>query len=386
MPGIKETLLSTMKNGPEVLRELEYARKVGSDFTIRRGQVDRKISELHPERLYLTLVEAEMVTPFSRRLRFTSRTGYLPPFEAGMYINLFVEKEGVLTSRPYSLSSSPLERGYYEITVEEVPDGFVSSYLVREAEVGDFFEAVGPAGYFHDNPVFHKRRKVFLAGGSGVTPFYSMIQEALERTKDLDLTLFYGIRTIERALYHEKLLELSGRYTNFKYVPVLSDSQMEGMEKGFITKDLILRYIGDPKDYTYYLCGPEVMVSFCIGELGKMDISKGQIRRELFGSRRDIWNEKLWPQEVASDAVFKMKIGDEVYEVKASESILTSLERNNIRVNVCCRSGECSLCRVRLISGKVFNAPGALMRYSDARYGIIHSCKAYPVSDVEIKL
>ena len=386
MADIKETLLSTLRNGKEVLNEREMARKCGQEISTRRGQVERKLEELHPEYLHLVLVEAEMVTPWARRLRFASESGYLPPFEAGNYINIHVRKNGVLTSRPYSISSSPAQRGYIEITVEEVPDGFVSSYLVRDAKVGDRFVANGPSGYFHDNPVFHRKSKVFLAGGSGVTPFVSMIEETIEKNLDRKLVLFYGTRTVERALYHEKLLKLSESYPDvFRYIPVLSDEEKEGYEKGFITAELIGKYVENPMDYTYYLCGPPVMLEFCIGELDKLGIPRRMVRRELFGTRRDIWNDEAWPEDVPSDAEFNMTVEGRTYRVKAFESLLTSLERNGIRVNACCRSGECSLCRVHLKSGNVFTAPGALLRYTDLQFGYIHSCKAYPISDVEIE-
>ena len=71
---------------------------------------------------------------------------------------------------------------------------------------------------------------------------------------------------------------------------------------------------------------------------------------------------------------------------KTNESILCTLERNKIRVNVCCRSGECSLCRVKLISGKVFIPRGVLLRHADEVFNYIHSCKANPISDLEIYL
>ena len=53
---------------------------------------------------------------------------------------------------------------------------------------------------------------------------------------------------------------------------------------------------------------------------------------------------------------------------------------------MCCRSGECSLCRVKLVSGEVFLAKGMLRRFADEKYGYIHSCKAYPMGDIEIML
>lgn len=83
--------------------------------------------------------------------------------------------------------------------------------------------------------------------------------------------------------------------------------------------------------------------------------------------------------------MFQIKVGDQTIEAKSGESVLTALERSGLRVNVCCRSGECSLCRVQLVSGKVFTAQGTLLRHADELFGYIHSCKAYPVSDLELR-
>lgn len=100
----------------------------------------------------------------------------------------------------------------------------------------------------------------------------------------------------------------------------------------------------------------------------------------------DITKEEGWPSDVTSDTVFNLKVGDKVIPAKASESVLVALERANIRVNVCCKSGERSLCRVKLVSGKAYLANGMLLRLADQKFGYIHSCKSYPISDLEIEL
>jgi ferredoxin len=63
-----------------------------------------------------------------------------------------------------------------------------------------------------------------------------------------------------------------------------------------------------------------------------------------------------------------------------------ALERAGIVVPSQCRSGECSLCRVKLLSGRVFQPAGVLLRQSDRRFGYIHSCMAYPLEDLEIMI
>lgn len=151
------------------------------------------------------------------------KNGYLPPFEAGQYINIFVEIDGVRTSRPYSISSSPKQRGYYDITVARIKTGFVSDYLLNKAKIGDIFESTSPAGEFHYNPVFHGKNLVFLAGGSGITPFMSMIHDVLDSGLDRNISLIYGSRTEKTAIFLEELKDLSARHDNFNFTLVVSE-------------------------------------------------------------------------------------------------------------------------------------------------------------------
>ncbi|NBJ04138.1 iron-sulfur cluster-binding domain-containing protein [Lachnospiraceae bacterium] len=382
---IKEMIISTMQNGPETLKELEMAKKTGKDISLERGTVQRKVDQYHPSVLRLTVSEIEPVSPIAKRIRLVSDTGYLPPFEAGQYINVFCEIDGARTSRPYSLSSSAKQRAYYEITVAAVEGGFVSGYLLRQLKVGDRLEANGPAGVFRYHPVFHSKRSVFLGGGSGITPFVSMIRTALESGEDRDITLLYGSRTEELAMYHGELAAFAEGHPNFHYTLILSDEEKEGMEHGFIDAERIRAHVPDILDCTYYMCGPAVMMEFCRKALDELQIPGRSIRREVFGTRRDIWNEPGWPEGMTGEELFQIKVGDQTIEAKSGESVLTALERGGLRVNVCCRSGECSLCRVQLVSGKVFTAQGALLRYADELFGYIHSCKAYPISDLELR-
>ncbi len=384
--NIKETLLGTLVHGEEVMENIRVMRNVSLD-KICEEDVAKSANALHKKELELVVSNVIDTGKNAKIIRFSSKDGYLPPFEAGQYINIFTTIEGVRTSRPYSISSSPRQRGYYEITVAGIPDGFVSSYLIENAKIGDTFTANGPAGVFRHQPVFHSKKSLFLAGGSGITPFMSMTREILEVSLDRDIVMLYGCRNPQVALFHEELSAYTKKYPNFKYQLIVSDD-VEGWtgEKGFMNGELISRLVPDFMERTTYICGPQVMNDFCKKELQVLGVPEKKIRREMFGTRRDIQNEPGWPKELNGSEVFNLKVGDKVIPAKSSESILVALERAGVRVNVCCRSGECSLCRVKLVSGNVFLAKGMLRRYADEKYGYIHSCKAYPISDVEIML
>lgn len=385
MKTMKEIIIGQMEYGNEVLKDIEVTRKSGRDLIIDRNKTKGTIEKIHAEKLDLKVVEIFEPTKESKTIRFVSKNGYLPPFQAGQYVNIFTNIEGIRTSRPYSISSSPRQRSYYEITVAKIPTGFVSDYFIDRVKVGDEFEANGPAGTFHFNPVFHYNKSVFLAGGSGITPFMSMITEILETGIDRDVYLLYGSRNEDVAIFHKELTNMSKTHKNFHYSLIVSDKDtgFTGRE-GFIDAKCIKELVGDLNNTTFYLCGPQIMTDFCFKALEDLNIKGRNIRREMFGSRQDIQNEPGWPTELNGKEIFKVKIGDKVIDARSDESLLTAIERAKIRINVCCRSGECSLCRIKLVKGNVFMPRGVLLRYADEKFGYIHSCKAYPISDLEI--
>ena len=385
--NIKETLLSTLVHGEETLENIRVLRKVGKDQITNENQADKYINRLHAKELNLVINEIIDTGKNAKIFRLTSENGYLPPFEAGQYINIFVEIDGVRVSRPYSLSSSPRQRSYYEVTIADIQEGFVSNYMCHIAKVGDKISSTTPSGVFRYQPVFHSKKSLFLAGGSGITPFLSMTREILDSNKDRDIVLLYGVNDENKALYHEEFSNYAKNHPNFKYHLVVSgkDSKWKG-ERGFIDSKLIARLVPDYNERTAYICGPQIMNQFCDQELRTLGLKNKDIRREMFGAAKNITEEAGWPTELTGNEVFKLTVGDKVIPAKASESILVALERAKVRVNVCCRSGECSLCRVKLVDGKVYLSKGVMLRKADKKFGYIHSCKAYPISDLTISL
>lgn len=391
MADMKTTIIKTLAKGKETLQEIDVLRKHGTDYRFTPQETEHCISKLH-QNLKLKVAETYLNTKDALTIRFVSANNEpLPAFQSGQYINIFTLIDGVYTSRPYSLSSPCNQRGYYEITVARINGGFVSDYLIDQVKVNDEFRANGPAGSFYYNPVFHFKKNVFIAGGSGITPFISMIKEVLEKGSDREIHLIYGCRDQEHVIFQKELAEYQKNFKNFTYDLVLSEPQenWQGL-RGFLTKELIETLVSDLHHSTYYLCGPQVMNN-CVEEiLHSLAIRPAMIRREMFSNNQHIEKEQGYPENFDFEQEFTIKVKAQqethLIKAKANESILIALERNQIRVNVCCRSGECSLCRVQLVKGNVYLAKGILQRKADQKYGYIHSCKAYPLSDLEIIL
>ena len=131
-----------------------------------------------------------------------------------------------------------------------------------------------------------------------------------------------------------------------------------------------------------------IKIQFNEKELEKLKIPRKRIRKEAYGEIKDIIKYPDFPKEIAEKTFnIKVHIGNEIKEIPAiaTESVLVSLERANLKPPSKCRSGECGFCRSLLVSGKVFVAPvGDGRRAADKKFNFIHPCYSYPLTDLEI--
>lgn len=370
----------------EIVEEIKVSRKLGGTVNAADLSAEEYIRRLHPDKLELCVSEIVAETPSTKTLRLVSKEHYLPPFQAGQYIALYLEIDGIRTSRPYSISSQPNQTGYYDITIRRVENGLGSNYLLDEVKRGDMLTCSGPAGNFYFNPLIHKQTMVCIAGGSGITPFMSMIREVIECGLDRTVYLFYGNKTTDDIIFGAELARISARFENINYIPVIEEASADyGGACGFITRDVIRAALEEIEEKSYFICGPMGLYEFCLPELETLGIPRRKIRQEMYGAPPAIWQYPGWPVEIDRDAAFTVKVkGHEHIEARADEPLLVSLEKGGVIVPSLCRSGECSMCRVKVISGKVFQPAGVPVRKSDRQFGYVHACMSYPLEDLEI--
>ena len=312
-------------------------------------------------------------------------------YRAGQYISVSVPIGGTVTTRSYSLCSSPAwaKRGEYNITVKRDDAGFVSPYIQDNWKVGQQVTISGPQGHLYYEGLRDAKKVVALAGGSGITPFMGMAYAIRDGLEDFDLTILFGSRTAEGIVYKKELDEVCAACSKVHVVHVLSDEEREGYEHGFITADLIKKYGGDG-EYSIFMCGPQAMYNFLDGEIAKLSLRRKFVRRELFGAIKDPWNQPGYPAEMRGRS-FRLKIikyGEE-FDITASadEPLLTAIERAGITAPSRCRSGECGWCRSKLISGNAFiPAKTDGRRKADLDFGYIHPCSSFPTGDCVIEI
>ncbi len=338
------------------------------------AETQRIVDTYHPRRLHLIVVGVVDETPTTKtfRLKGVDREG-LPPFLAGQYVNVFIDG----TSRPYAISSSPSHLEHYDVTVRRVPGGRISNLLIDTVGVGEVLTTTGPMGTFFHNPLFHGSDVVFLAGGSGVAPAMSMIREIAELGLDRRFRLIYGSRDGDDVIFGEELARLAAAHPNIEVHTVIGD---------LLTAERITGLVGDLDGRMVYVCGPQVFYPFALEQLTALKHPRRRIRFEANGAPADPTAERGWPADVDAGGLVTVTVDGTSFQTPRNRPLLDALEDNGIRPEAACRSGECSLCRVRVCQGTVYTAEQAKLRMSDARSGYTHSCVAYPISDVELEL
>ena len=362
----------------------------GFDYSQDRAEMRRVVDGLHPRRMRLRVTEITQATATAKTFRCLPAAGPLPPFRAGQYINVFATVGGVSTSRPYSIASAPGAE-YLELTVRDKQGGFVAPFLLTQVKVGDELETTGPAGSFYHEPLIDGGDLVLLAGGSGITPFMSIIRDITGRDLPIDVHLLYGSRLQDDVIYGDELIRLAGSHPRFRCTVVISEPP-EGVQNarfatGLLDASLIRQQVGDVTGKTFYVCGPGVMYDFCLCALDELGVPRHRVRREVYGPPADVTQEPGWPDGLAAGTAFRVEVeGGEAISATAGEPLMNTLERHAIVLPAVCRSGACSACRTRLVSGQVFMPAHTALREADRWGGYIHPCVSYPISDLKISL
>ncbi len=358
--------------------------------------LENLFTRIHPGKMWIQVSDTSLVSSDVRLLRLvpTRRTKVLAPFRAGQYIGLSVNIDGVNTIRPYSLLSSPNQLAFYEIAVRKKVGGFVSPHLFETAKLGDEFEITEPMGNLYHNSLFHGKNLVLIAGGCGVTPFIAMLRDIAERNLPLNVWLLFGCVKEQDILFHEELESLKARRPTIHVQYILSEPGADWQgPKGFISRDIIARFIGSVEDKFFYLVGPRLMYQFVLPQLAGLGVAHHRVIHEAYGVPDNIKGEPGWPNDVDLHQKVTVTIvnGTQETSIQAAcgEPLLNGIERAKLpglRVKSGCRSGECGLCRTKLLSGKIFVPPEVTLREADKANNFIHPCASYPLTDIRLEI
>jgi len=222
-------------------------------------------------------------------------------FKPGQYVQLYVPQGDGTVAKPYSIASPPDQEREIEICIKRVEGGYVSSYCDRLAG-GESFDIRGPIGkFFLREPV--DSDLVFLATGTGVAPFRSMLRglfpiEPGESAwapylfqADRQVWLFFGVRHEDEILYEPEFRRMAERYAAFHFIPTISRPKQWFTEStvhhkwtgatGYV-QDQAVRHLREPTGKQVYVCGLLPMIEAARAALKGMGFQREQIHYEIY--------------------------------------------------------------------------------------------------------
>jgi len=176
-----------------------------------------------------------------------------PAFLPGQYVNIDVPGSG--QHRSYSFSSAPGE-SKIGFLIKRIPGGVMSSWL-EAAQPGAKLELTGPLGSFYLRGV--QRPLLFLAGGTGLAPFLSMLEVLARANSQQRVHLIYGVTRDLDLVMVDAIDAYKAKLPNFSYATVVADAASNHPRKGWVTQHIPANALNDG-DVDVYLCGPPPMV------------------------------------------------------------------------------------------------------------------------------
>lgn len=233
-------------------------------------------------RLVLTLKQVTEIARDTYEYRFSSSVPFL--FKPGQYLEWTLphrDRDSRGIRRYFTIASSPTEDDVIlGLKIPENHSRFKGE--LEKMQSGDVLYATSLDGDFVLPDNLGKQPLVFIAGGIGITPFRSMVKYMIDRNLKAEVTLFNCNNSQEDIPWTE-LWQEAQEHLDMKVVDVLNKPQKEWAgEIGYISREMLERYIAKIQEPRYYISGPPVVVSAYKKLLFDCGVSRNNIVTDFF--------------------------------------------------------------------------------------------------------
>ncbi len=338
-------------------------------------------------RVVSIISETPMISTF--RLRRTSDDGPLPfTFVPGQFLNVVFGIGGARMNRSYSISSSPNERDYVDLTIKREDRGAVSRHIYDLIKVGDEIEAGGPIGKFTFTGT-ESDSIVLLSAGVGITPMMSISRYLTEQAWPGEIFFIYSCRTPADYIFQKTLAALERRNPKLHVIVTMTkpDANWKG-PRGRITKEFLTQAVPDLVSRRIHLCGPPTMMDATKSLLMELGVAPDNLKTEQFGAVKPAPaapGTSAKPAVAATGPQVTFLKNNKAAKIHLDQTILELSEDLGIGIEFSCRVGTCGVCKVKMTSGEVDQAVQDALDEDDKKNGIILACQAKPRTEVTVE-
>lgn len=308
----------------------------------------------------LTVQAVTDETPDARSITLAVPEGLADSFRygPGQFLTLRLAVGGRHLPRCYSMSSTPGLDDALRVTVKRVAGGRGSNWLCSHLRPGDSLEVMAPAGLF--TPAGLEGDFVLAAGGSGITPVFSILRAALARGGGR-IRLLYANRDERSVIFRDALQALAAEHPSRLQVIHWLDSV-----QGTPSVEQLAAFGHGFEAAQAFICGPGPFMDAMATALAGAGLDRERIHVERFVSLPD---EEEAPPAVAADAPPPVEVAEvsllldgseHHFSCGGSETLLDAAERHGIAVPHSCRVGMCASCMCQVEEGEV------VLRHNDA--------------------
>lgn len=259
--------------------------------------------------------------------------GWSFDYQPGQFVGIGVPVDGRWVWRSYSLTSAPHEdQRHISITVKAMPEGQLSTHLVRGLDPGTIVRLALPQGEFvlPDPP---PAKVLFWTGGSGITPVTAMLRTFHRRGTMPDVVHIHGAPSREQFIFGDELEALAADDARYRLDARLGDEHF--------TVDELDAACPDWRDRRAWVCGPTPMLDAAEQHWKDAGL-KDQLHLERFSANLS---------EAAEGGTVTFAKSDKTTEVDGATTLMEAGEALGIAMPFGCRMGICHTCVVPLTSG-----------------------------------
>lgn len=252
------------------------------------GDLKLRVSEhIFNAKEFQTIVAS--ITPLThdiRRFSFKLADGDRIPHRAGQFVNFIAKPYGDVKERAircFSFATPSDVEDRIDVIVRRTPHGVGTTYLFDHLKAGDDATLIAPFGDFYLRDT--GAPCVWIAGGSGLSPFLGMIQDLIHKgITNRKVRLFFGAVNPEDLYYVDELRAVAAKHPWFHYFPALSGpTRCEFCADYGLVTDVVAHRLPHAEDHEAYVCGSPGMIEGCIKTLTGKGVKRENIFFDRFG-------------------------------------------------------------------------------------------------------
>ena len=308
-------------------------------------------------------------------------------YEPGQFCTVRANIGGDDVMRCYSMSSAPAIDDRLAVTVKRVPGGVMSNWLHDHVAAGDELEMMPPAGVFcerpgDDGPI------VAFCGGSGVTPVFSIVKQALHRGTR-PVRLFYANRDEASVIFRAAIDELAAAHRDRLTVHHHLDAQA-----GYVSADDVTSFLADAGagDAHVFICGPTPFMDLVEEGAAAAGVPADRIAIERFlnatidlpGDPDDEPADDELRNHPGADAgptqlTITIKRKRHVLEHVPGDTVLDAARRASLNPPYSCEQGNCATCMALVTNGSVTMRVNNALTPDEVAEGWVLTCQSLPL-------